>query len=262
MYLPFYKYQGTGNDFIIIDDRWGVLGTYTTKLVQQLCDRRLGIGADGFIVIKAHPGYDFEMIYHNADGSQSLCGNGCRCAVHLAQQLAIIDQKAYFLTTDGPHQAYVRDGLIHLMLKEVTEIQTFQSGYLLHTGSPHYVQLITDWKDLDVYSEGNKIRNAPPFYEAGINVNFVHLEKNNQLFVRTYERGVEDETLSCGTGVTAAALIAATKGYTSPITVRTRGGMLQVSFTQKQHHHFQHICLIGPAHMVFQGEVNRHRIAG
>jgi diaminopimelate epimerase len=262
MYLPFYKYQGTGNDFIIIDDRRGVLGTYTTKLVQQLCDRRLGIGADGLIVIKVHPRYDFEMVYHNADGSQSLCGNGCRCAVHLAQQLAIIDRKAYFLTTDGPHQAYVRDGLIHLMLKDVTEVQTFQGGYLLHTGSPHYVQQITDWRDLDVYHEGNKIRNSPPFYKEGINVNFVHLEKNNQIFVRTYERGVEDETLSCGTGVAAAALIAATKGYTSPIAIHTRGGMLQVSFFQNQPRHFQNICLIGPAKMVFQGEINRHRIVG
>lgn len=262
MHLPFYKYQGTGNDFIIIDDRPGVLGAYTTKLVQQLCDRRLGIGADGFIVIRAHLGYDFEMIYHNADGSQSLCGNGCRCAVHLAQQLAIVGQEAHFLTTDGPHRAYIRGGLIHLMLKDVTEIKTFQNGYLLHTGSPHYVQQVTDWKDFNVCDEGSKVRNAPPFRKEGINVNFVQLGKDNQLFVRTYERGVEDETLSCGTGVTAAALIAATKGYTSPITVRTRGGMLQVSFTKKQHHHFQHICLIGPAHMVFQGEVNRHRIAG
>jgi diaminopimelate epimerase len=148
------------------------------------------------------------------------------------------------------------------MLKEVTEIKNFQSGYLLHTGSPHYVQQVTNWKDVNVRDEGSKIRSTPPFHKEGINVNFVQLGKNNQLFVRTYERGVEDETLSCGTGVAAAALIAATKGYTSPVAIRTRGGMLQVSFTHKQHHHFQNVCLIGPANMVFQGEVNKHLVAG
>jgi diaminopimelate epimerase len=207
-------------------------------------------------VINDHPTYDFEMIYHNADGSQSLCGNGSRCALHLANQLEIIDQEACFLTTDGPHQAYIKEDLIHLQLHDVSEIQTFQDGYLLNTGSPHYVQQVDGWKDLDVYKTGKQIRNTPPFQKQGINVNFVSLEEDNKISVRTYERGVEDETLSCGTGVVAAALMAATKGHTSPITIHTQGGILQVSFTTKPNHHFQNIHLIGPAKMVFKGRID------
>lgn len=256
MHLPFYKYQGTGNDFIIIDNRQNILHAYSTSLVQKLCNRRFGIGADGFMVIKNHREYDFEMTYHNADGSQSLCGNGSRCAVHLANQLGIIDQEAYFLTTDGPHQASIKKDLIHLQLHDVSEIQTWQDGYLLNTGSPHYVQQVDDGTDLDVYKAGKKIRNAPPFQKQGINVNFVSLEKDNKISVRTYERGVEDETLSCGTGVVAAALVAATKGYTSPIAIHTQGGILQVSFTKTNSHHFHNIHLIGPAKMVFQGRID------
>jgi diaminopimelate epimerase len=256
MYVPFYKYQGTGNDFIIVDNRRDILRAYSTKLVQKLCDRRFGIGADGFIVIKNHCGYDFEMIYHNSDGSQSLCGNGSRCAVHLAKQLGIIDQEAYLLTTDGPHQAYIKEDLIHLKLRDVSDIQILKDGYLLNTGSPHYVKQVDDWQDLNVYEAGRQIRNMLPFQKEGVNVNFVSLEQDNKLSVRTYERGVEDETLSCGTGAVAAALIAATKGHTSPVTIHTQGGILQVSFTTNNHHHFQNIHLIGPAKMVFKGEVD------
>ena len=255
MHLPFYKYQGTGNDFIIVDNRKGILGHYASSFVQGLCDRHWGIGADGFIVIQEHPQYDFEMIYHNADGSQSLCGNGSRCAVHLAKQLGIIDQDAYFLTTDGPHQAYCKEGLIHLQLHDVSEIEVLQDGYLLNTGSPHYVKHVDNWQHLNVYKAGKQIRNTPPFQKTGINVNFVRLEEDNNITVRTYERGVEDETLSCGTGAVAAALVAATKGYTSPISVHTQGGGLQVSFAKESDRHFQHIYLIGPAKMVFQGAI-------
>jgi diaminopimelate epimerase len=255
MYLPFYKYQGTGNDFIVVDNRQDILHTYSTNLVQKLCNRRFGIGADGFMVIKNHHEYDFEMTYHNADGSQSLCGNGSRCAVHLAKQLGIIDQEAYLLTTDGPHRAYVKGDLIHLQMNDVSEIQTLQDGYLIDTGSPHYVKQVDDCKDLDVYKTGKHIRDMPLFQKNGINVNFVSLGKDHEIFVRTYERGVEDETLSCGTGAVAAALMAAMKGRESPITIRTQGGTLQVSFTKKNNHHFQSIHLIGPAKMVFKGKI-------
>ena len=198
------------------------------------------------------------MIYHNADGSQSLCGNGSRCAVHLAKQLGIIDQKAYFLTTDGPHQAFIKDGLVHLQLHDVSEIQPLEDGYLIHTGSPHFVQQVDDWKNINVHNKGKQIRNSPPFKKQGINVNFVRLEKDNNIAVRTYERGVEEETLSCGTGVVAAALMAAHRGYTSPINAHTQGGLLQVEFSKRDSHHFKKIHLIGPAKMVFQGttEVN------
>lgn len=256
MHLPFYKYQGTGNDFIIIDNRYGILKHYSNRLVRKLCDRHWGIGADGLIVIKDHTKYDFEMIYHNADGSKSLCGNGSRCAVRLAQQLGIITQEAHFLTTDGPHQAYLEEDLVHVQLHDVSEVKTLENGYLLNTGSPHYVRQVDSWEHLSVCEEGRHIRNSPPFQKTGINVNFVSLEGNNSIAVRTYERGVEDETLSCGTGVVAAALVAASKGYTSPINARTQGGTLQVGFTKRDTHNFQRIRLIGPAKMVFQGTID------
>jgi diaminopimelate epimerase len=256
MHLPFYKYQGTGNDFVIVDNRRNTLHNYSTSLVQKLCNRRFGIGADGFIVIKDHHEYDFEMMYHNADGSQSLCGNGSRCAVHLAKHLGIIDQEAYLLTTDGPHRAYVKEDLIYLQLHDVSEIQNLQDGYLINTGSPHYVRQVDDCEDLDVYKAGKRIRNTPPFQKKGINVNFVSLGRNNEISVRTYERGVEDETFSCGTGVAAAALMAAIKGHKSPVTVRTKGGTLQVSFTKTNNQCFQSIYLIGPAKMVFEGKID------
>jgi diaminopimelate epimerase len=257
MHIPFYKYQGTGNDFIIVDNRESILETYATNLVRKLCDRHFGIGADGLIVLQNRHGYNFEMIYHNADGSQSLCGNGSRCAVHLAKHLGIIDQEAYLLAIDGPHRAYIKGGLIHLRLRDVPEIQTLQNGYLLNTGSPHYVQQVDDdWEYLDVYKAGKEIRYAPPFQKEGVNVNFVRLQGDHTIVVRTYERGVEEETLSCGTGAVAAALSAATKGYESPVTVYTQGGVLQVSFTKELPHHFQDIYLIGPASIVFKGEID------
>jgi len=256
MHLSFYKYQGTGNDFIIVDNRRGIRQAYSTTLIQKLCDRRFGIGADGLMTIEEHRGYDFEMTYYNADGSQSLCGNGSRCAVHLAQALGIIAKKAYFLTTDGPHHASIKEDSIHLQLQDVSDIQTLPGGYVLNTGSPHYVKQVDNWKNLDVFQAGKKIRDTPPFHKNGINVNFVSLEDGNKIFVRTYERGVEDETLSCGTGAVAAALIAATKGQKSPVTVHTQGGRLQVSFTQKNKNHFTKIHLIGPARMVFRGVID------
>src|SRR3569623_391687 len=261
MYLPFYKYQGTGNDFIIIDNRKDILQTYSTSLVQQLCTRRLGIGSDGFIVLRAREGYDFEMVYHNADGSQSLCGNASRCTIHLARQLGIIDQRAYFLTTDGAHRAYIKEDLIHVQLKEVSEIQVLLNGYWLNNGSPHYVQWVEDLENLDVYTIGKKIRHSPPFQKEGVNVNFVQSGKDNTLYVRTYERGVENETLSCGTGATAAAIVASIRGYTSPVTIETKGGTLQVSFMQKDNRYFYNIYLAGPVKLVFQGKIDLGCIA-
>lgn len=255
MLLSFYKYQGTGNDFIIVDDRAENLGTYSNKLVQKLCNRRLGIGADGFIVLRNREGYDFEMVYHNADGSQSLCGNGSRCAVHLARQLGIIEQKAYFLTTDGAHQAYIKGDLIHIQLHDINDIKLLSEGYWINTGSPHYVSWVENVEQVDVYQEGQQIRNSPPFQKEGVNVNFVQRKGDGTLAMRTYERGVEDETLSCGTGVTAAALVASLQGATSPITINTLGGVLQVSFTKKNEQQFQDIYLIGPAQQVFQGTI-------
>ncbi|MEL6606759.1 MAG: diaminopimelate epimerase [Bacteroidota bacterium] len=256
MRLTFYKYQGTGNDFIIVDDRQKELGNHSNEFVQKLCDRRLGIGADGFIVLRDHEEHDFEMIYHNADGSQSLCGNGSRCVVHLAQQLGMIDQEAYFLTTDGTHQAHIQNGLIHVKMHDVTEVRELLEGYWLDTGSPHYVTWVKGLDSMDVYQQGQKIRNSGPFQKEGVNVNFVQRKDDRTLAMRTYERGVEGETLSCGTGATAVALVASLEGSTSPVTIDARGGQLQVSFTKDSEQHFQNIYLIGPAQQVYQGTID------
>lgn len=255
MTLSFYKYQGTGNDFIIIDDRQQKLPAQLTAQIPQLCHRRLGIGADGVILLRNRTGFDFEMVYYNANGSQSGCGNGGRCAVHLAQHLGIIRQEAHFWAIDGAHQAYLQaDGLIRLKMHVTTSPQRIQDAYFLHTGAPHYVTFVTHVATHDVAQAGRAIRQRPPFQKAGTNVNFVELVADNTLTVRTYERGVEDETLSCGTGVTAAALVAAAAhDYTSPVRVNTSGGPLQVTFVQQPDDFFLDVHLIGPAEMVFQG---------
>lgn len=261
MSITFYKYQGTGNDFILVDDRENKLRNYSHQVVQQLCSRRWGIGADGFILLRNHKPYDFEMSYHNADGSQSLCGNGSRCAVHLAQQLGIIDQKARFIAIDGLHQAFIEKNLVHVQLRKVVEIKKLSNDYWVNLGSPHYVQWVKDGELLDVCKIGSNIRNSPPFQEQGVNVNFVWLGKDNMLHVRTYERGIEDETLSCGTGVVAAALVASLqKSYSSPVKIVTQGGELQVSFKKKGDQQFDEIYLTGPVQQVFQGTIDLDQV--
>lgn len=253
MILSFYKYQGTGNDFIIIDNR--NLQHYSKRLIQKLCDRRYGIGADGLMLIQNHAQHDFEMIYHNADGSQSLCGNGSRCAVHFAQYLGIIAHKTHFLTIDGSHEAFIKDDLIHLKMNNVSEIQIINNDFFLSTGAPHYVKFVDNLKKFDIYQEGKALRYSKAFQKEGTNVSFVEKKEGRMLFVRTYERGVEDETHSCGTGATAVALVASTKGWRSPIDITTRGGELSVCFESDGTHKFKNIYLIGPAVMVFKGEI-------
>ncbi|MEL6412601.1 MAG: diaminopimelate epimerase [Bacteroidota bacterium] len=254
MHFPFYKYQGTGNDFIIVDNRQGVLSGPMHPLIPKLCDRRLGIGADGLILLQNRSGFDFEMIYYNADGSQSLCGNGSRCAVHLAHYLGIVDQEAHFWTSDGAHDALRQDGLIHIKMHDVTGVQSLQKAYFLDNGSPHYVAFVTALEAQDVAYQGSIIQDQPPFQKEGTNVNFVQLAADNTLLVRTYERGVAAETLSCGTGAVASALVAATiHDYISPIPIKTRGGTLQVHFVRQPDGTFSNIALVGPAAMVFQG---------
>ena len=255
MPIPFYKYQGAGNDFVIFDNRQSTLPPYIQRLAPKLCNRCLGIGADGLILLQNRAGFDFEMVYYNADGSTSLCGNGSRCVVHLARHLGIIDQEAYFLTNDGPHQARFQQALIRLKMHDVEAIQRLQGAYFLDNGAPHYIKFVEDLTACDVYSMGKAIRDSAPFEITGTNVNFVQTERDNTLRVRTYERGVEGETLSCGTGATAAALVAATKGYKSPVKIIMQGGTLQVHFVQQADDHFQEIYLTGPAEMTFQGTV-------
>jgi diaminopimelate epimerase len=257
MRLHFYKYHGTGNDFIMIDDREGHWLEDPVALVPRLCDRHFGIGSDGLILIRNHQKVDFEMVYFNPDGSQSLCGNGSRCAVAFARDLGIISgESATFLAYDGFHFARIEGELIHLKMADNDNLQALEGNFFVDTGSPHYIQVVEDLAQWPVVEKGRAIRNAPQFSPGGTNVNFISLDPpSNGLTIRTYERGVENETLSCGTGITAAALVAARKGLHSPVHIHARGGELKVAF-QKEGPLFTELFLIGPAKFVFDGHID------
>ncbi|HVD97840.1 MAG TPA: diaminopimelate epimerase [Cytophagaceae bacterium] len=254
MELTFYKYQGTGNDFIILDNRKGVFDINNTKLIAALCHRRFGIGADGFMLLENEPGYDFKMVYFNSDGNQSsMCGNGGRCLVQFAHDIGVIGDHTTFLAIDGPHVAHLKDGLVYLKMIDVEQIENNQDHFFLNTGSPHYVKAVEGIENYKVFDEGRKIRYNERFKEKGTNVNFIE-KKDDTLYVRTYERGVEDETYSCGTGVTAAAIAASFSGMTSPVKIHTLGGELSISF-KKMPQGYTDVYLIGPALKVFTGNV-------
>ncbi|MFD1614283.1 diaminopimelate epimerase [Gelatiniphilus marinus] len=254
MQQTFYKYQGTGNDFVMIDNRQQTFDKNNTKRIAHLCDRRFGIGADGLILLENHETLDFEMIYYNADGSQSFCGNGARCAVAFAKQLGIIKNKAFFLAIDGKHSASLSNGIVKLQMHNVDTVKKYDHHVFLNTGSPHHVQFESNIDDFDIKTKGAKIRYGQPYNKAGTNVNFVKKVSSTEFKVRTYERGVENETLSCGTGVTAVALAMHYIGETEKnlITLHTQGGNLQVSFN-KESGVYKNVCLMGPAKLVFQG---------
>ncbi len=254
MELKFYKYQGTGNDFIMVDNRLRIFDVNNTLLIEKLCHRRFGIGADGFILLENEQGYDFKMVYFNSDGKQSsMCGNGGRCIVQFARDLGVIGDSTSFLAIDGAHDAYIEKGLVHLKMIDVDQVENNDDHFYMNTGSPHYVKAVEAISSYPVVEEGRKVRNNIRFKEKGTNVNFTEKEKE-LLHVRTYERGVEDETYSCGTGVTAAALAASYSGMLSPIRIQTLGGSLSISFKKKEAG-FNEIYLIGPAERVFEGVV-------
>jgi len=258
MRIPFDKYQSTGNDFVMIDQRSEqYLSKSDTDIIQKLCDRRFGVGADGLILLQLAENVDFEMIYFNADGREStLCGNGGRSIVKFAQSLGIIHTECEFLAIDGVHHAIINEnGGVELQMNPVNEINSFDSFVTMDTGSPHYVTFTESIHDLNVSEEGAAVRYSDNFKRNGINVNFV--QKNGSgIHVRTYERGVEDETLSCGTGVTAAALAASLRyedlKSLSSIDIHTKGGELKVKF-RKEGDSFSDIWLCGPAQKVFKG---------
>lgn len=253
--LKFYKYQGTGNDFVMIDNREQFFDTENLALITRLCDRKFGIGADGLILLNLHPEYDFEMVYYNADATLSMCGNGSRCAVHLAHKLGMIQQETIFLAADGVHQASLKDDLIYVKMNDVDTITHVEDGYFLNTGTRHYVRLVENLSDFDVFAQGKKIRYSDAFQPEGTNANFIEFD-GNEVSMRIYEKGVENETLSSGTGVTAVALVAASlKNLSSPVKVNTRGGELQISFERKEKQIFSNIYMAGPAVMVFEGTV-------
>ncbi len=255
MNVVFYKYQGTGNDFILIDDRENQFPLGNADLIEHLCHRRFGIGADGFIVLRNHATSDFEMLYHNSDGKiGSMCGNGGRATVQFAHDLGIIGDKTTFMAADGLHEASLKDGWVHLKMSDVSGIEKNDDFLFMNTGSPHYVAWVEKLDDFQVFDEGRKIRYNDRFREKGTNVNF--MEKDGMVLnVRTYERGVEDETYSCGTGVTAAAIAASYSGLVSPVRILTKGGDLAVSF-ERVGDTVSNIYLMGPAKRVFKGNVD------
>jgi diaminopimelate epimerase len=257
MILSFSKYHGTGNDFILVDDRSKTFPADNAELIAHLCDRRFGIGADGLMLLRNHPDYDFEMVYFNADGNMSsMCGNGGRCISRFAADIgAITKDHIQFLAIDGMHEAIIGPQTIKLKMKDVEEVEAGEGFFWLDTGSPHYVKLEMNVAELDVYSKGRKIRYNDRFAKEGTNVNFVEAGPDG-IFVRTYERGVEDETFSCGTGVTACALVASlvgVAGAAKSCKVKTRGGNLLVHF-EKNGKGFKNIWLEGPATYVYKGE--------
>lgn len=259
--MHFYKYQGAGNDFVLIDNRNQQFDLTDTKLVAHLCDRRFGVGADGLMLLQNKAGYDFEMVYYNADGNLgSMCGNGGRCIVAFARHLDIINNETKFLAVDGEHEAAINDEADWISLKmiDVTKIERDGADYVLNTGSPHYVTLVDNLNELDVYHAGKAIRYSASYAKEGINVNFVEPLAEGYA-VRTYERGVEDETLACGTGVTAVALAMAYDrklmgSTTTPI--KAKGGDLTIRFSQINEGVFNEIYLEGPARLVFEGEIS------
>lgn len=259
MSLTFYKYQGTGNDFIIIDNRQLFFDKNNTKLIHELCDRRFGIGADGLILLENDRSSDFSMVYYNADGNEStMCGNGGRCIVAFAKLLGIIKNKTSFNAIDGKHHAVINQELVRLQMQDVNNVDVFESHIYLNTGSPHHVQIVSNLKTLDVKKEGAIIRYGEPYNKEGANVNFVSKISEEEFSVRTYERGVEDETLSCGTGVTAVALAMHKIGESKrhSIELNTEGGRLEVSFKLIDNMGYSDIWLTGPAKMVFKGSLS------
>lgn len=257
--MQFFKYQGTGNDFILIDNRDLKFNRNDTALVSKLCDRHFGIGADGLMLLQSKENYDFEMIYFNADGNEgSMCGNGGRCIVEFARLLGVVKDKAKFIAVDGEHEAVVKPGFVSLKMNDVTQVEVNDNFSFLNTGSPHYVAFVDDITKYNVFEEGRKVRYNNRFKDSGTNVNFIE-QVNSDLFVRTYERGVEDETFSCGTGVTASAIIASVKGLSTDVNycnIKTLGGDLKVKFTKVSDTFFKDVWLEGPATFVFKGEVD------
>jgi len=257
MIFHFAKYQGTGNDFILIDNREGAIALSKAQ-VAWLCHRRFGIGADGLMLLETATGFDFRMVYYNADGGEStMCGNGGRCIAAFAKRSGIVTDRARFIAIDGPHEAvFGAADLVSLQMKDVSGIRHFDDHSLLDTGSPHYIAWKEDLGAAPVFEEGRRIRNLPEFAPGGLNVNFTRRRSTNELEVRTYERGVEDETYSCGTGVTAAAIAhSGEQTGAFDVSISTPGGLLRVRFEKSEPGAAEHVFLEGPASFVFEAEI-------
>ncbi len=254
MQLAFFKYQGTGNDFIMLDNREGSI-TLTTEQIVHACDRKFGVGSDGLVLLESDSAEDFHMNFFNPDGSQSFCGNGSRCAVAFARRLGMVSNHGMFRAIDGVHAFTVNSDEIAIRMKDVEGVEWNEGHCIIHTGSPHYIARNEHPEELDVIAEGRLIRYSDSFKKDGINVNFVRFG-DAELWMRTYERGVENETLSCGTGVTAAALsLASLQPEVRAVRVHTRGGDLKVKLEPQADGGYHDIWLCGPAQFVFQGVI-------
>lgn len=255
--VHFEKYQGTGNDFVMLDNRKGEFDEINSETISKLCNRRFGIGADGLIWIKKHDSYDFEMRYFNADGSRSFCGNGARCAVIFAKTLGLFENSVSFLAIDGAHHAFIKEDIVNIKMNDVNAVDKDGEALVINTGSPHYIQFVDDLEKVDIVSVGKEIRFSEKYKNEGINVNL--LSKNNTgISLLTYERGVENETLSCGTGATAAAIalvFSEKRQGAFEIPVEVKGGRLSISGFFDGNI-FTNIYLSGPAEKVFDGSIS------
>jgi len=257
MEIHFSKYQGAGNDFIMIDNRALLFPKNNEAVINQLCDRRFGIGADGLILLEPSQKFDFNMVYYNADGKEgSMCGNGGRCIVAFAKQLKIISKSTTFEAVDGLHFATIKNDLISLQMMDIDTIEVFEAYTFLNTGSPHHISFLQNIDTINVKEKGAKIRYGKPYFEKGTNVNFVEQISDDTFKIRTYERGVENETLACGTGATAVAIAAnkINKTTANIIKLEVLGGKLEVSF-KKENNNYVDVFLTGPAKKVFEGNI-------
>jgi len=257
MNFTFYKYHGAGNDFVFIDNRNDFFPKQNKELIVHLCDRHFGIGADGLILIENHSNTDFEMIYFNADSSQTMCGNGARCAVAFAKKLGIISTSTTFTAYDGSHHAEVNeDDTVSLEMIDVEKVDVMENHVFTNTGTLHHIEMVHDIENYPVVERGRKIRTEV-YGKEGSNVNFIEQSDRNTFHIRTYERGVEDETLACGTGVTAAAIAVHKIGKTndSIVNLIAVGGKLQVSFDVVDEI-YKNVVLTGPAAFVFKGNIS------
>ena len=265
MKIQFYKYQGTGNDFVMVDNRDGCFNYNNTEFISSICDRKYGIGCDGLILIEDDIDLDFNMRYFNSDGSQlGMCGNGARCVTHFAKKLGIINNSAIFQAIDGIHHAEITDNNYARVKMNDIDMSNYDlidknfDNIYLNTGSPHLVINSNDIDKIDVFNEGRKIRFDDTYKKEGVNINFVEVASDNSLCkVRTYERGVEDETLSCGTGAIAVAVVLNYSNIVSKkeIKISMKGGDLNVSF-DRVGDNFSNIWLSGVVSEVYKGEIN------